>query len=285
MPQRYVVGGFDGWSRELWAVGATFVLGDRLLTLDHARGASEIRAETLRHGDTRWTIAIPNFAALSLRATEKGLWRAVGRRGKRLTRIEGTVGSSDTVRTDWRIDEGDQEYAVDDRVDDGDVGIALAVRWSKPPLPLATWNWRAETSILRVAADGTTRVATTRLTLNCLEPTVGVTGFVCIAFDGRWSRLWRFDARANRLIPIGQTRAFVWGKQSGQDRVIGILHGRQMQLRLDSATIDLLPSDDDECVVSDHALAGDLVATACTFDGETIVKLYRLGEPTATSAP
>ena len=162
----------------------------------------------------------------------------------------------------------------------------MTFRWSEPLIPWMSWDWRSQTSILRVAPDRTTSVATTHLTLNCLDLSVGVRGFVCIAFDGRWSRLWRFDAEASRLIPLGQTRALVWGKtQTAPDRFSGAFQGRPMLLQLDSGTIDLLTTDDDECVADDHALAGDLMATSCTLNGETIVKLYRVGAPAETSAP
>jgi len=285
-PRRYTVGGFDGWSRQLWALDSVFVEGDQLLTLGHTSGASELRTEPLRGGDARWTLTIPGFAARSLTAGADGRWRALERRRKLLTRIEGTVGKSDTVRTDWTVATGDMGYPVSDQVDDGNIGIAMGYRWSEPLIPWSSWNWRAETSILRLSADRTTPVASTHLTLNCVDPAIGVTGFVCIAFDGRWSRVWRLDAEAGRLIPLGQTRALVWSKaQTERNRISGMLGGRPMALTLDTGTIDLFAVDDDDCLANDYALAGNLVATSCMLNGETIVKLYRIDAPVERSAP
>jgi hypothetical protein len=62
------------------------------------------------------------------------------------------------------------------------------------------------------------------------------------------------------------------------------LRGRPILLELDTGTIDLLTLDDG-CAADDHSLVGHLVAASCILDGETIVKLYRIGAPGETSAP
>jgi hypothetical protein len=67
--------------------------------------------------------------------------------------------------------------------------------------------------------------------------------------------------------------------------VIATIRNRQVELLLNTGMLDFLPLDYDECDVSGHARAGDLVATVCTRDGETLVKLHRLGEAPAPNAP
>ena len=234
----------------------------------------------------QWGLTIPDFAGASISAAENGRWRAVGRRRRELTRIEGTAGSAETARTDWTLEAPDEEYYVDDRVDDGRVGMATASRWSEPLLPWASAQWQSETSLLRLDGDRPKPVVQTRLSLDCLTPAVGVSGFVCIGFDGVWSRVWRFDSLANRLSPVAQIRGFIWGlSQSGEDRVIATIRNRQVELLLNTGMLDFLALDYDECSVSGHARAGDLVATVCTRDGETLVKLHRLGEAPAPNAP
>jgi Zn-dependent protease with chaperone function len=276
-PQRFIAGGFDGWSREIHAFDVAIIDDERLLVVDRLPRSSRLRAENLRSGDTLWTIELPDVDVFTVQAATDGRWRAFARRGRRFDRVEGRVGSPAPISsTRWTVTADTRSYVDMPRNDGGSVALALAPLWEEPALSSLLTDWRQTTQLLRVDSARTTELATSHLRVECPAPPIDVTGYVCLSFDGRWSRIWRIDVRGNALVPIGAIRHTIWNPWlASKQRLAGVASGRPVLADLDSKTlIALIP--DKYCWMQDVAVAPNVLVGICGDRGGTTVTQYRL---------
>jgi hypothetical protein len=274
--KRYLIGARDGWSRELRAQGAAYAGSQHVIVLDRDVGTSQLRAEAVRGGPPIWTLSIPDVMADTLDVDSDGRWRLSQTVRNGFVRVEGRIGAGAFEQTRWSMDTDDHEY-VSYRVDEGAVALGIVSDWEAPSLPWYMLTSRSNTSLIKIAAGYSASVATTRLTVDCLDPGMEANGYVCVSFDGRWSRVWRLDPETDRFSPQGRTRGFAWFTRHDTDAQLeGVVGGRRALVRLDSATIYTLARMDEDCLADDHAIAGDIAATICAAEGETVVTFHRL---------
>ena len=274
-PQRFLAGGFDGWSREVHAFDARPIDNRRLLRLDHDHGSSRLTAEDLRTGEDVWTLTLPNVAASTVEASPSGAWRAIARRANQFTRIEGRIGTAEVKETLWTIAADRRAYVDAPRVDGGAVALGVATIWEEPAATWLSSDWRQTTRLLRAGPDFTSDVATSHLRVECPPPSIDGGGYVCVSFDGRSSRFWRFDPQSGDLLPLGQTRQIIWGTwQHTGHRIAGTIGGLPVVVALDSGTLLKLTPRRWDCWINDFAVSADFVVTTCTRSGSTSLMRY-----------
>jgi Zn-dependent protease with chaperone function len=275
--RRFLAGGFDGWSRELRATDVVWIDNHRMLVLHRDWEGSELQAEDLRTAERLWLVTLPGIDASDVRASPSGHWRVTARRANEFARIEGQIGTTGVSETRWTFDADRGAYLDHPHNDGGPVAFTTATKWDEPTTPFGS-DWEPTTTLLRAGAERTTTIAASRLRVECLAPPIDTTGYFCVAFDGRWSRFWRFDVAGSRLLPVGRTRRALWGTwQDTSQRVAGISNGRPVLVGLDSATIlTLAPARD--CWTDDFAITGEWVVTTCASRGKTNVILHRVAD-------
>ena len=274
-PRRYMVGASSGWSRSFEALQAVLVDANRLLALERTAHGSRLRVDDVRSGREMWTLPIDAKDVWQIQAAPDGRWRALRSHGRQMTRIEGRVGSTDTHDTTWTIAASDG-YA-EGRFVDGPFALGLLRTW---PQPLLFWpyeDWRPTTRLVRVGVGSQTDIVRSRLSVDCPMSPIGVDEIICMSFDGRWSRFWRFDPRTGQRSAAGQRYGALWGIRpltptllAGRDGVQSIL------IALDSRTSTMLLHPWGSCSVNDFSLAAQTVAIACAGARNTEVTLYRL---------
>ena len=273
---RFIVAGFDGWSREIRAFDAAVIDDHRLLVLDRADGSSHLRAEDLRGGQTLWTIALPGLDVIAATAAPDGRWRAIARRRNQFDRIDGRVGSSAIASTRWTVAAGRQSYVDTPHSDGGSAALAVAPLWQEPTLSTLLSDWRETTRLLRVDPARTTELATSNLKVECPTLPIDVSGHVCLSFDGRSTRVWRIDLTSSTLVPIAETHNIIWKPaRPSQQLVAGVVSGRPMLANLESRRlVTLIP--DKYCWTQDVGVTGNLVVAACSDGRGTRVTKYPL---------
>ena len=275
-PQRFVIGGFDGWSREIRAHDVAEIDQQRLLVLERDGASSRLRAEDLRTGQVSWTMSLPDMAVETVHASQDGRWRALARRGNTFDRIEGQVGHSQVTSTRWTVTSDERSYLDLPRIDSGGIALGIAPLWEEPSLSWLLSDFRQTTRLLRVDPAGTTELATSHLSVDCPVPPMGVAGFVCISHDGRSSRFWKVDVSNGKLIPIGETARIIWNaSQLSDDTLAGVSSGRPMLVSLDSQTMITLTRDQ-SCWTQDVSVAKDVMVAICSVGGATSVTQFRL---------
>jgi len=274
-PKRFVAAGFDGWSRELRVFDVAIIDDQRLLVLDRTRGTSQLRVEDLRSGGTTWTIALP-VDVTAVQAAPDGRWRAFSQRGREFVRLDGRVGASPIDSTRWTVTADNRSYVDMPRTDGSRDALALALIWNSPVLSPLLSDWRQTTRLLRVDDANTSELATSHLKVECPVMPIEVTGYMCISFDGRWSRVWKVELGTNMLMPIAETRHLIWNPwQPSEQRLIGAANGRPLLADLESQTLfSLVP--DKYCFVMDVAIAQKVMVGICGDGRATTVMQYRL---------
>ncbi|HKE85178.1 MAG TPA: M48 family metalloprotease [Vicinamibacterales bacterium] len=274
LPRRYMAGAFTGWSRPFEASEASPIDDERVLVLDRGHGTSRLHADDARTGQVLWTRSLAVNASL-LQTDASGRWRVLARHGNGFTRIEGHVGSDDVAETHWTIAADRRASVAPPRIAEGAVALGLATMLdTPPPSPLLGIGSR-QTTLLRASAEGSADIVTSRLTLDCLSPPMGIDSFVCLSFDGRWSRIWRLDSAISGLRPVGQTRGrFGHVRQYTRSLLSARVDGNLSLIDLDSATIRMLAPMREDCWFSDVSIAGNLIVTACAQRGTTRVIQY-----------
>jgi Zn-dependent protease with chaperone function len=274
-PRRYLVGASSGWSRSFEALEAVLVDGNRLLALERTAHGSRLRVEDVRSGREMWTLPIDSKDFWQIQAAPDGRWRALRSHGRHMTRIEGRVGSTDTHDTTWTIAAGDG-YA-EGRFVDGPFALGLISTW---PQPLLFWqyeDWRPTTRLVRVDIDSQEDIVRSRLSVDCPMSPIGVDEILCVSFDGRWSRFWRFDPRTGQQSAAGQRYGALWGIRPLTPTLAAARDGVQsILIALDSRTSTMLRHPWGACGVNDFSVAGQTVAIACAGARNTEVTLYRL---------
>lgn len=272
---RFVAAGFDGWSRELRAFDVAIIDDQRLLVLDRARGSSQLRAEDLRGGGTIWTTALP-VDVTAVQAATDGRWRAFSQRGRQFVRHDGRVGVSAIDSTRWTVTADNRSYVDMPRTDGGGAALALAQMFHSPVLSPQLSDWRQTTRLLRVDDANTRELGTSHLKVECPVMPIEVIGYVCVSFDGRWSRVWKVDLGSSTLVPIAETRHMIWNPwQPSERRLIGAASGRPLLADLQSQTLfSFVP--DKYCWVMDVAIAQDVMVSICGDGRATTVMQYRL---------
>jgi Zn-dependent protease with chaperone function len=288
MPRRYLAGTFKDWTRTFEASEAVLVDAHRVLALDRERGTSRLRAADASTGQELWTLSLPDGEPSMLQADPEGRWRAIARRGSRFTGLAGRIGSPDVNTQTWTIDSTREAYVDTLRIDQRRSALATSTLWQRPPAPWLGSEWR-ETTTLMNADDSSSRViATSRLSVDCAAPPIGITGYVCVSFDGRWSRFWRFDPAAGGLHPAGQTRHGLWRvQQQTHSQLIASLNGRPALVDLEAGRMQTLVPAWDGCWMTDFAVVDDVVVGVCAQGGMTRVTRYRVtsrtGGPSSTA--
>jgi heat shock protein HtpX len=274
-PQRFVVGGFSGWSRELRVVDASLIDDARLLVLDRRDALSWVRAEDLRTGKILWTLPLP-LDASSIQATADGRWRAFVRQGNQFTRIEGRVGAEETQQTQWAFEARPNMFVDHPRVGNGAVALGVASTFSEPPTSWLRTEWQTDTTLFLADSKHATWLATSRLGLDCPRTPMGIDGYVCISFDGRWSRWWRIDVATRQLIPVGETHGHVWNASYvTSTRLSASINGNPAIISLESKRVQILAPVRDNCGAAEFSVTANLVITACPAMGTTTLTLYR----------
>jgi Zn-dependent protease with chaperone function len=275
-PTRFVAAGFDGWSRELRAFDVAIIDNQRLLVLDRVPGTSHVRAENLRNGETLWTIALHDVEATTVQAAPDGRWRAFSHRGRQFTRLDGRIGVSTVTSTQWKVMSDQQSYIDMPRNNGGREALAVAAIWRAPVLTSLWMDWRQTTRLLRVDDTNTSELATTNLRVDCPVTPIGVGGYVCVSFDGRWSRVWQVDLGSGTLRPIAEAPHMIWNpRQLSEQHLVGIANGRPLLVDLDAQTLITL-APDQYCWVMDVAIAQETMVGICGDGRATTVTQYRL---------
>jgi hypothetical protein len=114
------------------------------------------------------------------------------------------------------------------------------------------------------------------LAVDCTAPPLGARGFVCVSFDGRWSRIWRVDAGSRTLSPIGQVRRAFWRLRQESAAAIdaNVTYGAAI-IALDSGAMRTFAPPWDGCGMDDFAHVRDIVAASCMDGDTTRVTFYR----------
>jgi heat shock protein HtpX len=285
--RRHVVGTFDGWSRPMNAVDAALVGNDRVLLLDQRDGGTQLRTERIQGSGSGWTLKVPGEDAFRLATVTGGRWRLMNRHRNAFTRIDGRVGTTAVSRTNWDVQVGPSEYVSLHGAGAGNVGLGLAVEWSPSMLPwwwLRGWNFADKTTLLRVEGDETQRVATSRLQVSCADPTVTASDYLCFAFDGRVSRLWRYRVGDGCLEPVGRARGqFFFASQKTDTRATAMRDGFVSLIDLDAARITAFELPGNPGVMS-YDVTDQFLAVSRIVGGQTAVELYRVEEAPAAAA-
>jgi hypothetical protein len=104
-----------------------------------------------------------------------------------------------------------------------------------------------------------------------------VAAYACVAFDGRMSRFWKYDAATGRLEPKGQVRGQFWiSAQDSSDRIAGTLDGNPVVVQLDEATLTTFLLTDSEDGWDNYHMAGEFIVSAVSAGDRTDVMLYRV---------
>lgn len=280
-PRRHVIGAFDGWSRELKAVDAALVGNDRVLLLDRRDDGTQLRAEKLRNATApAWGLKVRDVEAHTMAAASDGRWRLMDRQRNAFTRVDGRVGNAATTRTSWHVNVAPTEYVSLHGVAASNVGVGTAVEYldAMSPWWLARWGWRQKTTLLRVDGDDTHRVATSSLNLSCADPGVDATAYLCVAFDGRLSRFWRYDVERRRLEPIGRARGqFFLDAQETNTTLRAMRAGTLVGIDVPAAKITTFELDGTRGFTG-YDFADEFVAVSEIVGEHTVVRLYRLSD-------
>lgn len=275
-PKRFVVAGFDGWSRELRAFDVAIIDNQRLLVLDRVAVTSHMHAEDLRNGETVWTLPPQDVQLTTVQAAPDGRWRAFSHRGRQFTRLDGRVGLSVVTATQWKVMAKEQSYVDMPRNDGRREALAVAAMWHAPVFTSRWTDWRQTTRLLRIDETKTSELAMSHLRVDCPVTPIGVGGYVCVSFDGRWSRVWHVDLGNGALTPIAETPHLIWNpRQSSQQHLAAIANGRPLLADLDARTlITLVP--DKYCWAQDIGVTQDVAVVACNEGHTTSVTKYEL---------
>ena len=288
-PERrgHVVAGFDGWSRPVDAAHATLAGADRIVLLDRRDGESYLRSERLRAGGPVWTLKVPGNDALKLTAGPDGRWHLMKRERNAFTRVDGRVGTAAVSRTSWSVEAAPTEYVSFHDVGAGTVGFGVAVEWAPSSLPwwwLPGWNWGEKTTLLRVEGEATRRLTTSRLNVSCAEPTAVASGYLCVAFDGRRSRFWRYNVAGDALEPAGQAPGqFFFASQQTDTKMTAMRGGAVTMVDLETARVTSFVLRGNPIVMA-YDVTDEFVAISRIIGTQTTVTLYRLAEDPAESA-
>ena len=276
-PRRYLVGTADGWSRAFDASQAVLVDAHRLLVLERTTEGSRLHVEDVRTGAIAWTLPLRSKNVLQIQAAEDGRWRAVTRRGRQVTRIDGRIDSADTRETVWTITPRDG-YA-DSRVGEGPIALGTVNTWREPLLFGALGDWHTTTRFVRLSGDEQNEIASSRLRVDCPVAPIGATAIACVGFDGRWSKIWTFDVSTGQMSAVGERRRGLWSIHQVTPTLIAARDGiRSVMIDLDSRTSTTLIQPRAGCSFGDVAIAGPAVAVACEGPRNTRVTLYRMGQ-------
>jgi Zn-dependent protease with chaperone function len=283
-PRQHVIGAFDGWSRELKAVDAALAGSDRVLLLDRNNGDTQLRAEKFRStAAPAWALKVRDIEANSMRAGTDGRWHVMNRHRNAFTRVDGRVGSTVTSRTSWDVQAAPTEYVSLHGVSTGNVAVGVAVAYADSMLPwwLSGWNWREKTTLLRVDGRETQRVATSSLNLSCADPAIDASAYLCVAFDGRWSRFWRYNVERGILDPIGRARGrFFIDSQDTHTTVGAMRAGAVVGIDVAAGRITTFDLGGNTGVV-DYDFTDEFLVVSSLEGNRTVVRLYRLADPSA----
>jgi len=275
--RQFLVGAASGWSRSLEAPQAVLVDANRVLAWERTANGGRLHVDDARTGRETWTLPIESEGIWSLQAAPDGRWRAVTRHGRKMTRIDGRVGSSDTRDTTWTIPVG--EGYADARVGEGPFALGIVSTWRQLLIAEPHEEWRTTTRLVRASLENQTNIATSHLGVECPMSPIGVDTIVCVSFDGRWSRFWRFDPDSGRLSGAGQRYGRLWGLRQITGTLLAARAGVQsIFIDLDERASTTLLHSRGACSVNDVAVAAGTIAMACAGPDTTDVTFYRLPE-------
>jgi len=273
-PRRYQVGA-SGWSRSFEAVQAVLVDAHRVLALERTAHGSRLRVDEARSGREMWTLPIESKDLWQIQAAPDGRWRALKPQGRQMMRIDGRIDSTNTHETTWTIAAG-QDYP-EGRFGDGPFVFGVMSTWQQPLLLWRYKEWHSTTRLVRAGIDSQTDIVRSRLSVECPMSPIGVDDVVCVSFDGRWSRFWRFDLRTGQRSAGGQLYGSLWGVRRLTSTLLAARDGYQsILIALDSRTSTMLLHPWGACGVNDFSVAAGTVAIACAGARNTEVTLYRL---------
>jgi Zn-dependent protease with chaperone function len=282
----HMMGGFDGWSRRVEADDAALLGNGNLLLLERRDGRAQLRTEPLR-GERKagWTLMIPEAGALSIAATSDGRWRTIGRLRNGFTRLEGHVGVTHLSTTTWNVDGQPEEFVRLHGTGAGNIGFGVASAWpaSRVPFWLSPSTWRETTTLLRVGEDGTRRVATSRLNVSCADAPPDVLSYVCAAFDGRVSHLWRYEIATGELASLGHLRGHLFpGMQDAAGRVSALRGGIPALIDSEAGNITTYRLRDDRSGIVAYDFTDEYLAVSRIDGDRTAVMLYPLRDEPAS---
>jgi len=274
-PRRFLVGGSGGWSRSFEAPQAVLVDENRLLVLERTAAGARLRADDVRSGRELWTLPFDSKNFWVIQAAADGRWRALKAHGRQMARIDGRIDSPETHETTWTVAPG--EGYVEGRFSSGPFALGVTSTWHQPILLWRYEEWRSTTTLMRVGLGTQSDIVRSRLSVECPMSPIGVDDVICVSFDGRWSRFWRFDPRTGELSAAGQRHGALWGVRPLTPTLLAAREGLQaILIALDSRTSTLLRHPWGACGVNDFSVAGQTVAIACAGARNTEVTLYHL---------
>jgi Zn-dependent protease with chaperone function len=276
--RRHVIAAFDGWSRTIDARDVVFVDNQYLLTVVRRHDGVQLHAEDLRGtAKPSWRVSLDGLDVFSVGAAADGRWHLVDRNGNRFIRVDGRLGATEVAHTNLDVAVAPQEHVSLHQGGVGQAGLGVAVEWGTPAFPWLLYGGTRKSSLLRVENDRTTRVTTSSLTTNCADPAMDVAAYICVAFDGRMSRFWKYDAVTGQLEPKGQVRGQFWiGAQDSPDRIAGTRGGNPVVVQLDEGTLTTYMLSDSEGGWDNYHMAGEFIVSAVSAGDRTDVMLYRV---------
>jgi len=280
-PRHHVLGSFDGWSREIEAADAVLAGNDRVLLLNRDDSHTKLRAERLRSTvASAWTLDVPGASAFSVAASPDGRWQFMSRRRNAFVRVDGRVGRSSVSRTYWNVDVDPEEYVSLHGSRTGTVGLGVAVDWSTPGLPwwLASWQWtwRSKTTFLSVDGDVNRPLATTNLTVQCADPSIDAAAYVCVGFDGRMSRIWRYEIATGKFEPVGATRGALYlGPQQTDGTLAAMKNGSVVLIDVDAERVTRFVLPAEQARFTAYDFTEQFLVAATPSRDQTALTLYR----------
>ncbi len=113
--------------------------------------------------------------------------------------------------------------------------------------------------------------------MNCAEGLVATASYVCIAFDGRLPRFWRYHVTTGHLKAVGQARGrFFPRAQEAGVSLEAMRAGWPALVDLESRTATACQFPDHRGGVAGYDFTDELLAVSKIDGDETVVTLYRL---------
>jgi Zn-dependent protease with chaperone function len=269
----------------LEADDVAFVDDDHVLVLDERD--DRVKIVELALGDpptARWELTVPDVrgARLAVRSAARE-WRLLGwDRARRIVRVTGRIGGSDTEITRWvsPVERGIGPVAV---AVSGNVALVVDTRFEASLLEgmsllsAATLLNSGLTSshVWRVGQNGHDDLGTSYLSTHCFADALGDERLVCSGFDGTRTRLVALDPSTGGITAIGSLDGmFASYERAPAGWLTGWLDTKPVAIRL--ATREVISLGEGEGMLVGVAAADRWFGALTTDGGATKVRLFSL---------
>jgi heat shock protein HtpX len=271
---RLLVGSATGAVHEYRALAVALIDDSELLALSESDGGLVLCRRP--HDPARpeeWRRDLPPLSAprLQVDATTQ-VWRVVGvdRRSRELVRLEGGPAgalsredrwSAAPIEGQWLASSGPialgVSYGFDASEEEGGTPMAAPLTGL-----LAALSGGGGTRLAALDASGARPLLESQLTVQCDEPPLGPTTFLCRASDGSRTSFWSLDPASGRRALLGTVAGFAWPPRPAAVGGVALVQEGLRQ--------DLYELDEDGLVQLDRpdaARASRLAQAAAPFDG------------------